>query len=237
MLKDRLDRALREKPGATQAGLAKACGVRAPSVHGWLSGTTKTLKGSSLLAAASYLGVNPLWLESGKGSMRPDDSNSMSTGIPTELSTAESLDEIPTGYVRFPLLEGFVSAGEGGYVSEYPEVVRNIDVAEEWARRNLSAPPARVRVITAQGDSMQPEIHSGDVLFVDAGITWFDADAVYVMNWQGRPIVKRLQALRDGSLLIKSSNPAYAPETVPAEEADQLFITGRVVGIWKFAKY
>ncbi len=84
---------------------------------------------------------------------------------------------------------------------------------------------------------MLPEIGSGDVLFVDSGITFFDTDAVYVMNWQGRPIVKRLQLKRDGTLLIKSANPSYEPEVVPADEVDQLYITGRVIGVWQFRKH
>lgn len=155
----------------------------------------------------------------------------------TELSTTRSAGEIPSGYVRFPLLDGFVAAGDGGYVADYPEVVREIDVAEDWVRRNITAPAERVRVITAQGDSMQPDIGSGDVLFVDSGIRWFDSDAVYVMNWRGRPIVKRLQLRRDGRLLIKSANPAYEPEEVPPGEVDQLHISGRVVGVWHFKKY
>lgn len=148
-----------------------------------------------------------------------------------------SADETPEGYVRFPLLEGFVAAGGGGYVPDYPEVVRYVDVAEDWAEQNIRAPRSAVRVITARGDSMTGDINDGDVLFVDSRVRAFDADSLYVMNWQGRPLVKRLQLRRDGSVIIRSTNPAYDPEVVPPGEIDQLYISGRVLAAWGFKKF
>jgi len=152
-----------------------------------------------------------------------------------ERSVATS--ETPVGYVRFPLLEGFVSAGDGGFMPDHPEVVRYIDVAADWAEQNLRAPRNAVRVITARGDSMTGDISDGDILFVDSRVQDFDTDSIYVMNWQGRPLVKRLQLRRDGSVLIRSTNPAYEPEVVPAGEIDQLFISGRVLAAWGFKKF
>lgn len=153
-----------------------------------------------------------------------------------EISGVLETDTVP-GYVRFPLLEGFVAAGGGGYMPEYPEVVRYIDVAAEWADRNIRAPREAVRVITARGDSMTGDISDGDVLFVDGRVRSFDTDSIYVMNWQGRPLVKRLQLRRDGSVIIRSTNPAYEPEVVPPGEIDQLYISGRVLAVWGFKKF
>ena len=84
---------------------------------------------------------------------------------------------------------------------------------------------------------MTGDIGDGDVLFVDSRVQDFDTDAIYVMNWQGRPLVKRLQLRRDGSVLIRSTNPAYEPEVVPPGELDQLFISGRVLAAWGFKKF
>ena len=250
-----LERNGQQRRGAG-AYLAKRYRVSSVTANDWLNGKFKPDPETARKIAADH-GSHFLFLYFGKrpehtgvreepaaydpspypGTYDPD----LQTGLPTaELDSIHrpaSPDEIAPGYVRFPLLDGFVAAGEGGYVADYPEVVRDIDVAEEWARRNLAAPPSRIRVITAQGDSMAPDIGSGDVLFVDSGITWFDSDAVYVMNWQGRPIVKRLQMRRDGRLLIKSANPAYEPEEVAPGETDQLHISGRVIGVWHFRKY
>lgn len=144
--------------------------------------------------------------------------------------------ETDSDYVHFPLVEGFVAAGEEGYMPDYPEVVKDLKVAREWVERNLPAKPANIRVLTVQGDSMSPEINSGDVLFIDVSVTHFVTDAIYVMNYAGRPMVKRLQARRDGSVLIKSTNESYDPETVPASELHELYVSGRVIGVWRFSR-
>lgn len=53
--------------GMSQAELARRCGVKPPSVNGWLSGKSKFLRGENLLRAAAALGVSDQWLATGKG--------------------------------------------------------------------------------------------------------------------------------------------------------------------------
>jgi len=53
----------------SRAALARAAGVKQPSVTDWFKGRTVSLKGDTLLRAAKYLRVRPEWLESGAGPM------------------------------------------------------------------------------------------------------------------------------------------------------------------------
>lgn len=69
-LQERLKLAMAGPPKVSQAALARACGIRAPSVNDWLSGKTKTIEGQNLLLAAEYLKVQPMWLATGRGQMR-----------------------------------------------------------------------------------------------------------------------------------------------------------------------
>lgn len=71
-LAERLEKALAGPPSRRPADLARACGVKPPSVSDWLSGKTKKMEGANLLAAAEFLDVNYWWLAAGKGPMRPD---------------------------------------------------------------------------------------------------------------------------------------------------------------------
>lgn len=71
MLKDRLRLAMEGPPPVKQSALADACGISPVSVNDWLSGKSKSLRGKNLMAAANFLHVNPLWLASGRGPMRP----------------------------------------------------------------------------------------------------------------------------------------------------------------------
>ena len=60
-------------PGKTQAGLARACGIRPPSVSGWLTGKSKSIEGTNLIKASEYLGVRSKWLATGLGPMTTID--------------------------------------------------------------------------------------------------------------------------------------------------------------------
>lgn len=71
-LSDRLKLAM-QAAGVSQADLARACGVKPPSIHGWLSGKAKFLRGENLLQAALVLKVRPDWLATGDGPMEPSD--------------------------------------------------------------------------------------------------------------------------------------------------------------------
>lgn len=60
-------------PGKSQAELARACGIKQPSVNAWLTGKTKRITGKNLLRAAAYFGVNAEWLATGNGPIKLDD--------------------------------------------------------------------------------------------------------------------------------------------------------------------
>lgn len=81
-LAERLEKALAGPPLKRPADLARACGVRPPSVSDWLSGKTKKMEGANLLAAAEFLEVNYWWLAAGKGPMRPDSAARASLPVP-----------------------------------------------------------------------------------------------------------------------------------------------------------
>ena len=62
-----------DEAGLSQADLARECGVKPPSVNGWLSGKSKFLRGENLLKAAKALNVSQSWLATGKGSKEPQE--------------------------------------------------------------------------------------------------------------------------------------------------------------------
>lgn len=65
-------RAAMSASGVSQAELARRCGVKPPSVSGWLSAKAKFLRAENLLAAAKVLGVSEQWLATGAGDMHVD---------------------------------------------------------------------------------------------------------------------------------------------------------------------
>lgn len=56
----------------TQAGLAKAWGLKPPSVSGWFTQETKSISAANAVRAAHYLRVCVAWLVLGEEPMYPD---------------------------------------------------------------------------------------------------------------------------------------------------------------------
>ncbi len=90
-------------PPATQADLAKACGVSAPSVSAWFSGDTKALKANSAAKAAAFLNVRLEWLLYGLGPMReaPDAQAAYTAAEPARPAGLEhALPSVLQAFVR-----------------------------------------------------------------------------------------------------------------------------------------
>ena len=94
--------------------------------------------------------------------------------------------------------------------------------------------PKKLSVIGARGDSMFPTIRSGAMLVIDHAIERVRADGIYAFSMEGELYVKRLQKMLDGSLVVRSDNPEYHDQNVPADEAKSIRIVGEIVwtGDW-----
>lgn len=65
-LAERLQESIKEAE-ISQAEIARACGIKPPSVADWFSGKTKNLKGKNLVIVAQLLNVSESWLADGVG--------------------------------------------------------------------------------------------------------------------------------------------------------------------------
>ncbi|MCF5089608.1 helix-turn-helix domain-containing protein [Stenotrophomonas sp. PA-6-5C] len=213
-LSSRLRTAL-ARSGISQLELAKTVGVSAPSVSGWLSGKSQSIRGDALVKAARVLGVPAMWLATGEGSI--DDAPD---GPPL------SVRETPPGYLRLELLDGAAGMGAGVVNEEFPEVIRSMEYAEWDIRQRLGflPQPGRLKLITGRGPSMAPVINNGDVVMVDTAVDYFDGDAIYVINIGGETQIKGLQRRADGVYIV-SANALFPPYPAP----DDLFIAGKAV--------
>lgn len=136
------------------------------------------------------------------------------------------------GYQAIRRLNVEGSAGHGR-ASDVEEIIDQVWVKETWLRTALGVASSNLVVITAIGDSMSPTIGDGDPLLVDKAIDKVKGNQVYVLNWDGDLIIKRVQKMINGDLLIASDNPAYKEERASRADADRLLVVGRVVWVWK----
>ncbi|MBB1061905.1 helix-turn-helix transcriptional regulator [Lysobacter spongiae] len=233
-LGERLTHARVESGYNEPAIAAHKAGISPSALYQLEDGTTKSLKGTTAVQLGRvYTDFRIEWLIDGSGPAKRER-----IGVADEPATYVAGSETPVGYVRLPLLNMEGDMGYGTYSDEQPDVVKFLDVAEWWARQNLPRDLDRVKLISSRGDSMAGVINHGDVVFVDTGIDHYEGEGIYVFNWQGRALIKRLVPnLRTGRLQIQSANPAYPPEDVAPEEIEQLHIAGRVAAWWTLRNF
>lgn len=193
-------------------------------------GGTKSLSGETAVKLGRiYSQFRLEWLIAGEGS---PTRTRVTEQAPLDYVGVASREMQP-GYVRLPLLSMVAAMGDGSGNNDPHEVVQFLDVADWWASQHLPHDLARVKIISSRGDSNAPLINHGDVVFVDTGVNYFDGEGLYVFNWQGRALIKRLAPnLRSGRMQIISANPAYPAEDISTDEIEQLHIAGRVAAWW-----
>lgn len=253
-LAERIKRALADSDGLTQADLARACNISTASVNNWFSGETKSLRGENLIRVASLLGVSPIWLSSGKGPMRADEFEVSTITMPKALT--ERRAQLQRRYIQAAVGESgavyahhpddapgedavlikesrmHFSAGNGHQVSY--ELVEESEPATyrlSWFQREGMS-PAKVRRFKVKGDSMEPFLYQDDSVLVNLAendpARIIDGK-VYALRYGDDLRVKRLFRKLDGTLTLRSDNPAYKDEDVPPALAEEhITIIGRV---------
>jgi len=160
-LAERLRYAMEVLPSKKIKGveLARAVGVKPPSVSDWLSGKSKTMEGENLLKASKFLKVNPAWLASGVGNPEANDTN---TSIPINMDG--DVRSTLNGVRKIPILD-YVQAGifhDVGYDGLNP-------IGETYTTYQ-SAKPECIFSLEVSGLSMAPDYLPGDKIVVDASL-------------------------------------------------------------------
>lgn len=213
-LSDRLTLAM-NRAGITQAELARLCGVKPPSVNGWLSGKSKFLRGENLLQAANALKVNQQWLATGEGPM-------------TTLGKQSNVEPGPDLRSKVPLVS-WVQAGE------WCEAVQTTHVTE--AERWMDCPVAHSNqtfALRVRGDSMTapsgaartyPE---GCFIFVDPERrNPVNGDRVVACLLDAHEVTFKIYKNEDGRQWLQPLNPTHEPIREPFK------VLGTVLGKWE----
>ena len=219
-LAERMKLAL-DASGRTRKQLGDYCGVKHPAVTFWLNGHTKTLSANNALKAAAFLGVSPGWLANGVGDMH-DGENDLPSLVEREEREAD-ICEIPVYSAAF-------SAGHGR-IPCFDDLIS--DSVEPYYRtwfQEKGVNPDRCKCFSVSGESMHPFIWDKDRITVDCSQSEIILSGrVYAFTIDGEMRVKRLFKQVDGSILIRSDNPAFPEEILPPSERERLVLIGRVI--------
>lgn len=137
-------------------------------------------------------------------------------------SPAPGNENLPVGSPPVDVIELAAVAGGGtGLASE--EVTGCSWFRRDWLEQH-GLHPKHCAVIAVRDESMEPTLPSGCSILVDRSHTGWQRESIYVVRTEDGLIVKRAGFTEDGSRLLLSDHPAWAPASWPEDAA----IVGKV---------
>jgi phage repressor protein C with HTH and peptisase S24 domain len=178
--------------------------------------TERILDAEAVSQICKACGINPTWLISGKGPMRPEDS---AAG--------------PGDTIGIPLYNVTGSAG-GGSLNDSEHVEKWIYCSPQFIHQVLGVPPKSLCMIHLSGDSMEPHLPTNSMVFVDRRPTEPNQDGIYVIRLDGCIMIKQLQRLPGGVFEVSSANSSYKSfQITPTNPPGDFAVLGRVICTFK----
>lgn len=190
------------------ADLARAVGVSDNAIYKWVSGRGQPGM-MSLVNLAKAAGVSVEWLATGRG-------------VPAKVRNEPRAE---SDFLAMPRL--VVRPPGGRSTLQSPQLVDYLSFKSDWLARFPDIDPKNLALVEAVGDSMTPTIDHGDLVLADLRENRFRQDGIYVLRAGSELPIKRLQRQSDGSLKVRSDNPAYEPGTM----SDNIALLGRVIWV------
>ena len=99
-----------------------------------------------------------------------------------------------------------------------------------YTLRRLGIRVEDTRVVTVMGDSMEPKLSDGDKVAVNLADRQIRDGKMYAIRMGELQRIKALIKRPDGSIIVRSYNPAYGDEVVTKEQIinGELAVIGRV---------
>ena len=203
-----------------QKELANILKVSLPTMNHYESG--KRAPNSELLSQiAKTLGCDPGWLLTGEGQAEKKEV------LLNESIPSSSLND----FVMVPRYNIESSAG-GGSVIHSEQIVDHLAFKKSWVSKELGTDPKNLLLIHSIGDAMEPTFRSGDLLLVDRNKARMKGDGIYLINFDDGLIVKRLEWMMDGTVVIRGDNTSVSREQkLTVIEMEKLNLLGRVVWV------
>jgi len=120
-----------------------------------------------------------------------------------------------------------VCASAGGGAFTFDENYEVLTVAKTMVKGMISSSNQRIDAINVDGDSMEPTLQDGSIVFIDRTQTNISKDGIYIASTTAGLFIKRIRQRADGMVELISDNKVYSPEIMLADEVK---IVGRVVG-------
>lgn len=120
-----------------------------------------------------------------------------------------------------------VRASAGGGAFNFDENYEVLSIDKTIMNTLVASLPNRLDAINVDGESMEPTLQDGSIVFIDREQKNINKDGIFIACTAAGLFIKRVRQRADGMVELISDNKAYSPEIITASEVE---IVGRVVG-------
>lgn len=224
----------RKNAKMTQAQLAKAVETSQGSISDLESGRNKST--TNLMQIANVLNVNPNWLATGEGEMTavPALQSNISPNF-QPIDDWDSTTPLDGDEVAVPFYKDFAMAcGHGTDSVAYDDEWRRLRISRATIKR-ISSHKDQIFATLADGDSMSPTINDGDTIWVDRSKENIKDGKIFVFEYGGLFMCKRLYRLPNHGLRVVSDNSDVYPDwEMTGQEREQNHF--RLIGwVWHWS--
>lgn len=223
---------------SSDSDLARILNITPPSVGtakkrqkiptGWVE---KVSEAFNISADWLFFGTGPIRRDTPSFAQEPKQNPSDSPEDDRRWMSAEAAPEL--GYELVPKVRARLCAGTGSLETE-GEVIGLYAFKRDFLKRK--GKPRKMVLMDVVGDSMEPEILSGDTVLIDESQREIISGGLFAVGIDSAVLVKYVDAL-PGKLRFRSKNEKYEPIEVDmaGDLAEMVRIIGRVV--WSCREY
>ncbi len=120
-----------------------------------------------------------------------------------------------------------IRASAGGGAEVFDENFEHISIDKKIMTNMIGMGNTELEAINVDGESMEPTLHDGSIVFVDRSQTNINKDGIFIASTTAGLFIKRIRQRADGMVELISDNKSYSPELL---SPDEVVIVGKVVG-------
>lgn len=139
----------------------------------------------------------------------------------------ESLQAETDKFARIHYFRDIYASAGGGALNEDEESEMMVLDEEIVDKLGGVGTIKHIQAINVLGDSMEPTLYSGDVVFINKEYVNALKSGIYVVSTPAGLFIKRVQLQSSGMVALVSDNESYSPEFVNAQDVT---VIGKVVG-------
>ena len=207
--------------GLSQSALARATGMKLPSIGRLISGETR--RTNHLVEIAQALRTTPDFLTG------VSDSPDKLADLRHQFGEFPRDDVASSDVVEIRELD--LTFGFGATYLDIPVTETMRPFGREFIRQHTRARPEELFFAQGIGDSMFPTLLDSDVLLIDTSQKVVNIAAkVWAVSYGGMGMVKRISPAKGGGVMLHSDNTAI-PEQIAYDE--ELQVLGRLVAYFR----